>query len=64
MIARRSCAGFLFKTVKSISVGGVFLTLDLDRYLASKLHVFGKVDLAHTTRTKLFDDSIMGDFVH
>src|SRR5262245_11168102 len=64
MIQCRSRARFLFKTMKSISIGGVFLAQDLDSDFASELHIFGKIDLTHTTGAEFFDDSIMRDLVH
>jgi len=44
--------------METILVRRKFLAQNLDRDLASELHVFGKIDLAHAARPELFQDSV------
>jgi hypothetical protein len=62
MIEIRRCRSFLFESMESILVGSEFLAEDLDRDLATELHVFGKINHAHPAGAELLENSVMRDF--
>src|SRR6185503_802178 len=45
--------------MQAILISGEFLAQDLDRDLATELHVLGQIDLAHSARAELLQDSVM-----
>src|SRR5215217_2000230 len=49
--------------MQTIFIGGEFLAQNLDRDLASELHVLGEINLTHSARTELLKYSIMRDLI-
>ncbi len=61
MVEIRRGRRFLFEAIESIPVGSEFVTEDLDRDLATELHVFSKIDDAHPACAELLKNLVMRD---
>ena len=63
MIQIRCGRSFLLETMQAIFVGSELLAQDLDRDLASELHVLGEIDLTHSAGAELLEYPVMRDFL-
>ena len=62
MVQRRDCLSLPLEALEPLGILGHLLRQNLEGDLAiAASGVLGKIDLAHATRTQLFENPIMGD---
>jgi hypothetical protein len=61
MVESRDCSSLLLKAAKSIFVAVELLGKNLEGDSPTEIHVFGEIDLTHTSGSDVRKDSIMRD---